>query len=443
MRKAGFVFALIACFVSWGVSAFAQDTLTLTLNESIKLALSQNPSYLASEEKVEGARAQIKEAMSGFFPMLSASATNTLKEKVMILEFPSFIPGEPPQEVELDFTRDYQASVSLQVPLFTGGRLVSGFRQAKYNKESTEESLRQSEHMTVFNTKRAFYGYLLAQEFEKVAEEAVAVAEKHVNNVKTMYEVGMASKFELLRSEVELANLKPQQIRARNNVKIAELNLKSLLGIDLSQPIEIQGELEYEPFEPDVEEALATALLRRPEIKQLEYQRMMAAELLKISRASRYPTVAITGAYNFWADQLNFKEDNWQSYYSINLAVSLPIFSGFVSSAQVAQSKSMIKELELGKKGLEDMVKFEVRQAVLKLQEARESLFSQEKSVEQAMESVRIAELNFSEGLATTLDVSAAQAALSQAKTYYSQALFDYVVAMADLDRAMGIGSTD
>jgi outer membrane protein len=441
MLNAGRFSIVTVLVLSLVSTAFSQEKLTLTLQESIELALFQNPTYLAAEERVEGAESKIREAMAGFFPSLSVSGLRTLKEKIMVLEFPSFIPGEPPQRVELDFTRDYQASFSLSIPLFVGGQLKSGFKQAKYNHLSSEESRRQSEHMTVFNTKRAFYGYLLAQEFVRVAEEAVSVAEKHLKNVQMMYEVGMSSKFDLLRSEVQLANLKPQLIKAKNNVKVAELNLKTILGVDQDREIEIKGQLAYNPYEPDLEKALQRAVQNRPEIQQFNYQKMMATEVLKMSRGSRYPTVAITGTFNLWADEFNFDEDTWQSYYSVNLAVSVPLFRGLTSSAQIAQSKSMIREIELGRKGLEDMIGFEVRQAFLKLEEAKESLLSQEKNVEQAEESLRIADLNFAEGLATTLDVSSAQAALSQAKTNRSQALFDYVVSMADLERAMGIGS--
>ncbi len=440
MKKFGKLMLCTVLIFAFSLFTFSQEKMTLTLMDSIQLALSQNPSHLASEERVEGAKSMIKEATAGFFPSLSATGLRNLKEKVFILEFPSFIPGEPPQEVEMDFTRDNQLSFSLSVPLYTGGRLASGYKQAKYNHLSTEESMKQSEYMTVFNTKRAFFGVLLAHEFVKVSEEAVSVAEKHLRNVKTMYEVGMASKFDLLRSEVQLANLKPQQIRAKNSLKVAELSLKTLLGLDLSQSIEIQGELTFEPIDPNLEEALTSALIKRPEIQQLKYQEMMAGEMLKMSKASKFPTVAVQGAYNIWADRLTLKGDDWQSYYSVNLALSVPIFNGFVADAQIAQSKSLIKELEFSKKGLEDMILFEVRQAVLKLSEARESLMSQEKNVEQAMESLRIAELNFSEGLATTLDVSSVQAALTQAKTNYSQALYDYVMSKAELDKAIGVG---
>ncbi len=435
---------LAVLLIFWTVTfSFPQEKLTLTLEESIHLALSQNPYHLAAEERLETARAKLREAVAGFLPSLDSQGLHTLAEKLFVLEFPSFIPGEPPQRISMDFTKDYQFSLSFSLPLFTGGRLTSGFKQAKYGLRSTEEAVRQSKHITVFNAKKAFYGYLLAQDFVKVAEEAVEVAEKHLKNVKSLYEVGMASKFDLLRSEVQVANLKPQLIRARNNLKIAELSLKTLLGLDLSQPIEIKGYLTYEPFEPDLEESVSRAMLKRPEISQLRYQKQMAGQGLKLARASNLPTLAVSAAYNFWADQFNFRKDTWQSFYAVNLVFTIPLFNGFATSARVAQSRAMIKELDFTQKGLIDIIEFEVRQAILRLQEAKESLLSQEKNVEQAQESLRIAELNFSEGLATTLDISSAQAALSQAKTNYSQALYDYVISLAELDKAMGAGWND
>jgi len=440
MKKARTILLFILLIFWVAKFSFPLEKKTLTLEESIRMALSQNPYHLATEERLATARAKLREAAAGFFPSLNSEGLHTLTEKLFILEFPSFIPGEPPQRISMDFTKDYQFSLNLSLPLFTSGRLTSGYKQAKYNLRSTEETVRQSKHITVFNAKKAFYGYLLTEDFVKVAEEAVDVAEKHLKNVKSLYGVGVASKFDLLRSEVQVANLKPQLIKARNNLKIAELSLKTLLGLDLSQPIEIKGNLTYEPFEPDLEESVAEAMLKRPEISQLKYQKQMAGQGLKLARASNLPSIAVSATYNFWADQLNFGKDTWQSFYAVNLVFTIPLFNGFATSARVAQSKAMIKELDFTQKGLIDIIKFEVRQAILRLQEAKESLLSQEKNVEQAQESLRIAELNFSEGLATTLDISSAQAALSQAKTNYSQALYDYVISLAELDKAMGVG---
>ena len=179
------------------------------------------------------------------------------------------------------------------------------------------------------------------------------------------------------------------------------------------------------------------------EIPFTPFQKKIAGESLKLSRAGYFPTLAVAGSYSFWADKLNFRKDTWSSFYAVNLVLNIPIFNGLKESAQIAQSKAMIREIELNQKALQDAVELEVRQAVLLLKEAKEILLSQEKNTEQAKESLRITQLNFSEGMATTLDVISAEAAYSQAQVNYSRALYNYVVAVADLDRAMGVGYED
>lgn len=419
--------------------AFAQEKLTLTLDQSIELALSQNPMHLASEKRVEAAESQMRQSASQFFPSLNLQGQRTLFEKVMELEFPSMIPGEPPQRVEIDFTRDYQAVMALNIPVVPSLLSVAGATQARYGVRNSEEGVRQSRQATIFSTKQAFYGCLLAKRFVLVAEEAVGVAEKHYQNVKSLYEVGMASRFDLLRSEVQLANLKPQLIKARNSLEIAKLGLKTVLGLDLDQTVELEGELTYKPVEAELDASIAEAVQQRPELIQLRSQIEMSRKVTRLTQLSNLPSVNISGTYNFWADSFNFKKDTWSNFYAVNLVMTIPLFNGFAVSAQTAQLKASLHELTLTQKGYEEAVKLEVRQAFLKLKEAQETLYSQEKNVEQAEESLRIAELNFTEGLITTLDVSSTQAALSQAKTNHAQALYDFMVAQAELDKAMGV----
>jgi outer membrane protein TolC len=440
MKKARTFLLVAALMFGLYAVAFSQEKITLTLEDSIKLALEQNPFYLAEKAKEDQASYMVREAVSSFFPALNAQGTHILDKKVMTIEMPSFIPGMPPQRIKLDFTRDYQFSLSFSLPLSAGGRLVSGYKQANYNLMSTKEAIRQSMQETVFNVKKAFYGYLLAKKFVEVSEEAVSLADKHWKNVKSLYDVGMASKFDLLRSEVQMANLKPQLIRAKNGLSTAELGLKTLLGMDLKQLIEVKGELSYKEFEANVDAGVAQALANRPEMNQLKFQQQMAAEMLKMARGAYLPTLAIGGAYNYWGNEFKFTKDSWESYYSVNLVLNIPLFNGFVNSAKVGESKAMLRQLDYSRKGLSEMVKFEVQEAILSLEQAKESLLSQEKNVEQAQEAVRIADLNYAEGLATNLDVSFAQMALTQAKTNYSQALYDYALALAQLEKAIGAG---
>ncbi|MCX6559464.1 MAG: TolC family protein [Candidatus Aminicenantes bacterium] len=444
MRRIAALIASLAVLAALPVRMEARpgqgpETLTLTLDDSIRLALRQNLFYLAEKAKEDGASAAVREAVSGFFPTLNAQGQNVLDKKVFSVTFPSFVPGQPPTKVKLDFTRNYQFSLNFSLPLYAGGRLMAGFKQANLNLQSTQEGIRLSQQETVFNVKKAFYGVLLARAFVDVTGEAVDLADRHVKNVRNLYEAGMATRFDMLRSEVQSANLKPQLIRARNGLRAAELGLKTLLGLDLNQAIEVKGELSIKAVDVNVDENIARALAQRPEVNQLRYQKLMAAEMVKMAKAAYLPTLAVGGAYNYWADKLNFGRNTWESFYQINMVLSFPIFNGFVNSARLGQSQAALKQIDYSQRGLAETVKFEVQTAILGLQQARESLLSQEKNVEQALEAVRIAELNFTEGLVTNLDVSSVQVALSEARTNYTQALYDYAVAMAELEKAVGL----
>lgn len=442
MKPANKLLIVVIGLIFLGNSVFSQDKMILTLERSIDLALTQNPFHLATEKREDTAEAQLREARAGFFPSLNAQGTATLDEKVFELEFPSFDPGQPPQRVEVDFTRDYQFSMQLNIPLFTSGRLTSGYKMADYNLKSTREGTRLSRQMTVFNAKSAFYGVLLFKDYVRVAEAALADAEKLYNFVKLQHEVGLASQFDLLRSEVRMVNLKPQVIKARNNLKIMELNLKNILGVDQEQEIELEGSLEFTPVELSLEGSLERAMQNRPELEQVRYQKAMAGENLKLARSTGLPSLAISGQFSYWADKLNFSSNTWQDFYTVNLVLNIPIFNGLSTLARMGQAKAQMKEIEFNEKGVVDRVLFEVRQAILKVEEARETLLSQEKNVEQAEESQRIAELNYAEGLITILDIGTAQTATTQARVNYSQALFDYMVALAEVDRATGVDRT-
>jgi len=445
MKKTVWPFLILFLTVWLGPVSAAQEEqstgpLTVTLDQAIDMALGQNPFHRAALETEDQARARVRGATAKFFPSLNGQGTSTLAEKLMILEFPSMIPGEPPQKIALDFTRDFQSVFSLSAPVFTGGQLLSGYKQAKYNLQSTREGIRRSEHETVFNVKSAFYGYLLAKEFLDVAKEALSLAERHYENVEDLYEVGLASKFDLLRSEVQAANLKPQLIRAENGLIAAELGLKTVMSVEPETPLVVEGELSFDPVEVDVESAVAEAGVNRPELKQVDFQLKMAGQMVKMSRGAFLPSLAIGGTFNFWGDKLNFK--NWSNYYSINLVLTIPIFNGLENHARLAESRAAFRQMEWTKKGLTESVELEVRQTYLNYKQAKETLSSQEKNVEQAREAVRLAELNYQEGLATNRDVTSAQVALSQARTNYSQAVYDCVISLASLDRAIGRGRT-
>jgi outer membrane protein TolC len=437
------VAALLIMLLGISPAAPAQEKITLTLEKSIDLALSQNPFYLASQERTDAAQARVRQAAAQFFPSLNLQGLQNLDEKVMVLEFPSFVPGGRPTRVAIDFTKDYQFALSFTMPLFTGGRLTSGYRSAKFGYMSSQEQARQTTNETVLNVKRGYYNYLLAKELVGVTQEALDLAEKTLQNVKNMFDVGMASRLDLLRAEVRTANLKPPVIQARNNVAVAELSLKTLLGLDVAQPVEIVGEMTYAPVDIDLDQSIAKALQNRPELSQLRYQKDIAGEMIKLAKADYLPTLAFSGSYTTWADKFLFTKNNWTDFYSFNLVLTFPIFNGLQTSAKVAESQAMIREVEFTEKGLVNNIKFEVQAAYLTLNNAREALLSQEKNIDAAQESVRVADLNYTEGLITITDLGAAQVALSEARIAYLRAIYEYDVSLAQLEKAVGLSWKD
>ncbi|HCS47202.1 MAG TPA: hypothetical protein DIW61_02675 [Candidatus Aminicenantes bacterium] len=443
MKKTSALFAALLIILGSGPAAPAQEKITLTLEKCLSLALSQNPFYLASQERTDAAQARVRQAAAQFFPSLNAQGLQNLDEKVFVLEFPSFIPGGRPQRFAIDFTKDYQFSLNFTLPLYTGGRLTSGYRSAKLGYLSSQESSRQTTNETVLNVKRGYYNYLLAEQLVGISEEALNLAEKTLQNVKNMFEVGVASRLDLLRAEVRVANLKPPLIQARNNVAVAELSLKTLLGLDVAQPVEVSGEMTYTPVDINLDESIAKAVENRPELSQLQYQKQVAGEMIKIARADYLPTIALSGNYSTWADRFAFGKNNWQSFYAFNLVLSIPLFNGLQTPAKVAESQALIRELGFTEKGLVNNIKFEVQAAYLTLNNAQEALLSQEKNIDAAQESVRVAELNYSEGLITITDLGAAQVALSEARINYLRAIYEYTVSLAQLEKAVGLSWKD
>jgi len=422
---------------------FAQRGLVLTLEEGIKLALEKNRSLLQVERDIRAARAKVKEARSGFLPQLRGQGTYTLFEGVPEVEFPigQFNPLLPPgatKKVEMDFTKDYSASLSLTQPLFTWGRIWQGYKLAELNLRVAQERYRQTRGETIYQVKRAFYRVLLAEKFVQVAREAEELAKEHLRVTRTRYEAGEASEFAVLRAEVSMANLRPGVIKAQDGLKLALMELKNILGIDLAEKVQVKGELKRVIYKLSLEDCLRKALRKRSELVQLAYQKRMGERMIKLAKANNKPSLAFVGSYKAEINNPSFDWAKWDKSYTGGLALAVPIFDGFRTRAKVQEAAVALNKLKLAEEQLREGIRLQVRQAYLALQEARELAASSQKSLSQAQRSVEIAQEQYKQGMVTSLDVQSAELALTQAKTNYYQALHDLIMAIARLQRAMG-----
>jgi len=420
-----FLLISILCLISfpgWGRAD------SLTLEEAIRVALANNREILVAKEKIEEAKQRIKEAKAGYFPTIDLSGTYT-----HLNEAPSMgIPGYG--SVEMGQADNYLSKLSINQPLYTSGRLSYANKQTDLGYQRAQEDLNNVQNNITFQVKKAFYAVLLAQENVEVTEKALDQANRHLDVVEDFFKVGVVSRFDLLRTRVEVANLKPDLIQARNDLRLSQESLANLLSLS-SASLELEGELSLEPRRITLEEVIDKALKERSDLKSLKLQKEMSEVALKLAGVQNKPTLALVGNYQYQNPSQG--KDEWGEEWNLNLVLSIPLFDGWANRARVAQRRSQIKQIDLSLRGLEAGIDLEVKKAFWDLEASEGRIYAQEKNIEQAEEALSIAEVRYQSGAITNLEVLDAQLALTRVRLGYLKALYDHNVAIAELEKAM------
>jgi len=450
------ILALFAAF-TWVSEAPAR---TLTLQESMDIALAENLSVKAADEKVEVAKQKVSEARAAFMPVLSASGSYTYFGELPTMEFdldlsamglsPEILQmmsggqepaGESePSEIPMGEEDTYKVGVSLQQPIFTWGKICNNYKQSKLSLEATKQELEAVKQQVILDVTTTFYGVLLTEKLAKVTEMAVAQVEAHVKTAQDLVDAGVATNFDLLRAKVQLANINSQHIKVKNGLKLTKNGLKNLIGMDLDAQISVEGELTYHPLELALEPLLESALANRPELKQLQLQEQIGGKFVSLAAAGNKPNLALIGNYDYQsnADKLGdvFDGDEWKNTWNVTLALQIPIFDGLATRARVKQAKSGLRQVQIGKGQLSAGIGLEVRAVFFGFQEAKELLKVQGETVQQAEENLRIANLRYKNGMITNIEFMDAELAFTQAQTNRFNALHDYAIAIAKLEKA-------
>ncbi|MCK4325696.1 TolC family protein, partial [bacterium] len=240
----------------------------LTLNQSIEFALENNAEVLIKKEELKEAAAGIKEAKSGLLPQLTANA-----------DYYNY--HDHPY---LTYEENYQTNVSLTQVLYAGGQLINSLRQSKLNLEATGEKQNRTRQEIIFKVKEDFYRVLLAEEFVRINQETLSLAEEQLRIARERYHAGEVSNYDVLRAEVEVATVKPELVKAENYFEVAQNEFKFILGLDLATPVKLKGEFDYLPGEVNLDDAFATVFAMRPELKEMEANRKIGELGVEIAK---------------------------------------------------------------------------------------------------------------------------------------------------------------
>ena len=360
--------------------------------------------------------------------------------------FKEALPGLPgnenaPDYLEVSFgiphSLVYGATVTQ--PIFLGGAGIAGIKMAYAAKDAAAQSLESKKQNLIFQTANAFYSCLLADELVAVQEEALKQAQANLDVVLKKYDVGSASGFDKMRAEVEVANIKPQVIAAKNNLESAYTNFRMIIGMDPGTKVDISGELEYKPDEygeMNLTELQELASKNRPERQIVDAQKRISKNGVSVAVGNFLPKILFQTdlSYLGQSDKLNFRfNEDFSKGFTSAISVQVPIFQGFKSISQYQQAKLNYKISQDREKQVDDGIAAGVEFAYNKFNEANEKYLSAQQTVDLAQEALRLANLMYEEGANTQLDVLVSQLALTEAKLNYFSSLFDYQIARYQL----------
>lgn len=432
-KKAKNVLALTAALsVLCSQSVFAA-TLELDLEETIQRALLTNPSVKIAEYNRKAAKADYSAAKGA--RGISISLNHSTGRNGY---------ADPQYNQQLNIWtkgigNSHSNSITASLPIFTGGELQGQIGQAKANYRSMLSAEEQAYNEMKETATTGYFNMLNATNMKALRQESVDRLQAHLDNVIAQYNVGIVARADVLRSEVELANAQQNYITASNEYDVAEATLNNIIGTPLGTTLLLKDRLQYEPYENDMAYCLAYSEQHRPELKQAEYGVDAAEAALVVARSGHMPKVYANASNNWGGDGSDWPGDDDENW-SVGVTASMNVFDSGVTWSKIHAAQENLAKAKESQRQIKDNVELEVRTDYLNLREAEKRITTTQVAVASAEEDYHIAVVRYQAGVGTNIDVMDAQEALTQAKTNYYQALYNYNTSKAVLNTSMGVG---
>jgi outer membrane protein len=410
----------------------------LTLEECIAIALEAQPRIQATLADYAAARFRVNQAFAPLLPQISGFASASRSE--------TWTAGTTTTGRSVDtqgtgahlFTFNSKslsdsllAQVQFSQLLFDFGKTLAATDATRKLAEVAVEDVELQRQLISLTVKEAYTNTLFSQRLIRVQEQAVERAELNLRSAKGFFDVGTRPKSDVARAEVDVANARVDLIRARNALRTAIVALNIAMAIDVDSPTQIVDNLIYQPVTLDRRQLRADSLNQRPEYRQAKLRASAAEATERQTFRNFFPDITGNGAYGGSQSQLN---QNW----SVGLALNWSLFDGGGRIARYQEAKANLEGSRARVKSTELDIIQNLEQAEIAVEEAQERIQAAQTLVASAQENFRLAQGRFDAGVGTILELTDAQLALTQAQNTESQALADYRIALARLDRAVG-----
>lgn len=430
--------ALCGLWLAITHSAQAQDTLKITLQDAVRIALSDNPTMKVAGQEIQLKKEARREAYAGLFPEANLVGTysRAIKKQSFAMEG---------KVIEVGIDNTYSGGLTISLPVFAPALYRTIGLTGTDVKLAVEKS-RASRLDLVNQVTKAFFQLLLAQDSYVVLQKSYQQSEDNFEVVKAKFEQGTVSEYDKISADVQMRSLKPNVVSARNGVNLASLQLKVLMGMDTDIPVAVEGNLK------DYEMAMFTRQAQpRPDdlsnnstMKQLELNALQLKQNLKLQYTNFMPTLSATFQYMYTSmnNDFKFKHYDWRPYSTIGLNLSIPLFRGS-NFTKLKQTRIQMKQLEENRLHTERQLTMQATSYLDNMAASTEQVVSNKEAVLQAEKGRTIAEKRYEVGKGTILELNSSEVALTQAQLTYHQSIYDYLVAKADLDLVLGVDEVE
>jgi outer membrane protein TolC len=421
--------------------ATAADKEVLTLAEAVNLALERHPDVGKARAAADVLKGKIREVRAQALPEVTIGSNATRWRDPSLLNASGLdkFPEELRNALVPTGVNLFDYSISVKQPLYTAGKVGTALRLASIEAEGAGADIDRAEQDLALSTVKAFYGLMWAERYLKLVEETQQQRMLQAEMARTRFKNGVATEVDVLRTEVAVANGQPDIVRARNAIRQARALLNFYLVRPIDFPTQAAGEFEEKAWEQWNLEALTTDAFRhRPELSRLRIAERSAASQLELAKAESRMRMDFSGSYGIMSRLPENLGDPKYARWMFGVNFGLPVFDGFRRSGLVFQATANQRAARLEREKAEQQVRLGLQQGLDELAAARETVSAARETIRQAEKVMTMTQNNYKYGAATTLDVTAAEVALSEARTNLLRGLHDYSVARATLQWTMG-----
>ncbi len=422
-------FILIPCI------SIAEDLHTLTLDKAKELALKNNPDIKALQMSKEVSTEDVNIAKAGVLPKINLSETfDTTNSPSMVFTHKLNQQQFTQKDFDInslnnpDSRSNWNTKLSVTQPVFNAGREFININIAKEHERINENALKLGTNQIIYSVESSFYLALLTKDAINVLETAKNASKLSEEISIKRNEKGVALKSDVLTTQVHLAQVEKELIKATNDHNIALSYLNYIMGMEQDSSFIIQyNDEEMLPICKKLDECMQIAKNARPEISIKNSQKEIAHQKKRESRFDYLPDLNVVGSYDLHSQNPISSDGN---SWDLMVTSSFNIFSGGSTKAKIKSATANERKREYELKSQVEKIKLEIKEALYDIDTAKRHIEVMEKTILQTDETHRIIRERYNNGLSLMVELISSETTMKDANLNYIKAVYDYRLAL-------------